>query len=309
MPSANPEPTRAGADRANAVPPPAVTTTGPPLSRLGRVQAALSSLASEPREFLSRGATALREWPEQRRPVRPYDVEPDWESALHAHFGLARPCSVAADLPPMWTEVLAHLAAKGMATGPESYLGWNDGDPGLVRAAWCLIHHLDARKVVETGVGHGLTSRFILKALAHRSDSHLWSIDFPSPLHPEVHHQIGVAVDDADRDRWTYIKGQSRQRLPALLEKIGPIDLFVHDSRHTTDNVLFELRQAWAALRPGGAVLVDDIDTNNGFHQFLQIAPYQRAWACEAEPIRPDLRRVNQKGIFGIILKRPEAPF
>jgi hypothetical protein len=26
---------------------------------------------------------------------------------------------------------------------------------------------------------------------------------------------------------------------------------------------------------------------------------------CEAEPIRPDLRRFNQKGLFGIILKEP----
>jgi hypothetical protein len=28
---------------------------------------------------------------------------------------------------------------------------------------------------------------------------------------------------------------------------------------------------------------------------------------CEAEPLHPDLRRFNQKGLFGIILKEPTA--
>jgi hypothetical protein len=28
---------------------------------------------------------------------------------------------------------------------------------------------------------------------------------------------------------------------------------------------------------------------------------------CEAEPLRPDLRRFNKKGLFGIILKEPTA--
>jgi hypothetical protein len=287
-------PTHAGPAPAHGV------AAGPPLSRIGRV---VSALAADPVGFLSRGATALREWPELHRPLHLYDVDPDWERKLHAHFGLSTPCATAHDLQPMWAEVLALLAKRGLAAGPESYLGWNDGDPGFVRAAWCLVHHLDARKVVETGVGQGITSRFILKALA-RNAGRLWSVDFPPPLHPEVHHQIGAAVDAADRGRWIYVEGQSRQRLPWLLRQVGPIDLFVHDSRHSADNVLFELRQAWAALRPGGAALVDDVDTNNGFHQFLAQTPHQAAWVCKAEPLRPDLRRVNQKGMFGIVFKK-----
>jgi hypothetical protein len=28
---------------------------------------------------------------------------------------------------------------------------------------------------------------------------------------------------------------------------------------------------------------------------------------CTAEPLRPDLRRFNKKGLFGIILKTPTA--
>ena len=98
-------------------------------------------------------------------------------------------------------------------------------------------------------------------------------------------------------------RGSSRRRLPALLDKIGPIDLFIHDSLHTADNVLFELRQAWPHVRAGGAVVVDDVDVNNGFRMFLAETPHARSWVCEAEPIRPDDRRSNNKGMFGIILK------
>jgi len=53
----------------------------------------------------------------------------------------------------------------GHRLGPESYFGWNDGDPELVRAIWCLIRHLNPAVVVETGVARGFTTRLILEAL------------------------------------------------------------------------------------------------------------------------------------------------
>lgn len=277
--------------------------TQPPLSPLSRVRRSLGVLAADPLEFFTQIASKAREWPERYQPVRPYLVNPDWEAQLHAHFGLSTPCAVWAELTPLWNRVLTEMTGKGVMTGPMSYLGWNDGDLGLVRAAWCLVRHLNATKVVETGVAHGVTSRFVLEALARNGGGHLWSIDLPPQLHPEVHNQIGVAVGEAERGNWTYIKGSSRRRLPSLLKQTGAIDLFIHDSNHSADNVLFELRLAWPALQPGGAVVVDDIDGNEGFHRFCETVPHHLAWVCEAEPIRPDDRRVNRKGMFGIIVK------
>jgi hypothetical protein len=110
-------------------------------------------------------------------------------------------------------------------------------------------------------------------------------------------------VADELRGDWTYIKGSSRRHLPGLLKEVAPIDLFIHDSKHSADNLLFELRLAWRALRPGGAMVVDDIDASDGFHVFCAANPGARAWTCEGEPIRPDERRSNQKGFFGIIVK------
>jgi hypothetical protein len=83
--------------------------------------------------------------------------------------------------------------------------------------------------------------------------------------------------------------------LPGLLALVGPIDLFIHDSKHSADN----MRLAWSALRRGGAIVVDDIDASDGFHLFCESVVDRHAWACEAEPIRIDERRANGKGVFG----------
>jgi hypothetical protein len=58
-------------------------------------------------------------------------------------------------------------------------------------------------------------------------------------------------------------------------------------------------------LRSGGAIVVDDIDTNRGFRSFIQSFSGHQSIICEAEPLHPDLRRFNKKGLFGIILKEP----
>src|SRR6476619_3864243 len=114
-----------------------------------------------------------------------------------------------------------------------------------------------------------------------------------------------MAVDGRFPDRWSYISGSSRRRLPELLAQLHEIDLFVHDSLHSEHNVRFEVDRAWAALRPGGAVVIDDIDANRGFWSFTQSFPGQQPLVCESEPLHPDLRRFNKKGLFGIILKDP----
>jgi hypothetical protein len=92
-----------------------------------------------------------------------------------------------------------------------------------------------------------------------------------------------------------------------LLSRLGKIDLFVHDSLHSERNVRFELDRAWAATGPIGAFVVDDVDANWGFRSFTQAFPGQQSLICEAEPLHPDLRRFNNKGQFGVVVKQPIA--
>lgn len=236
-----------------------------------------------------------------------YRVEPQWEARLHTVQKAALPCDHAPAFWDLWPRIMTRLREQGVEPGPLSFYGWNDADPEFARAIWCAVHHSRALagmglRVVETGVAHGVSTRIILEALRADGDPHhLWSVDVP-PHDPAMRPRVGLAVEDRLRPLWTYIEGSSRRRLPALLRELGTIDLFVHDSIHTRRNVQFELEQAWTALRPGGCMLVDDIDSNWGFHHFARHGDCQ-AVVCQSEPIRPDPRRKDNRGLFGFIYK------
>jgi hypothetical protein len=222
-----------------------------------------------------------------------YGAVTDWAAPLHAALGLPWPCPAAAGFDGVWDEILAGLTAAGLRVGLASYGGWNDGDRAFAGAIWCIMDHLRPERVVETGVAHGLTSRIILQGLESHGAGRLWSIDLPAVdfgLHPE----IGLAVPRGLRARWTYLSGTSRDRLPPLLEELGQIDFFVHDSLHTGRNTRFELDSVWPAIRPGGVAVVDDIDHSLAFHAFVgQARPAQSLAA----------RHVTGTGLWGAAIK------
>jgi Methyltransferase domain len=262
----------------------------------------VAAAATRPLETWTRLQDARVFRREQRRAQCQYEAEENWERRMHDLLGLTWPCNFSSEFWALWPEVLEPLKAKGIRVGPSSFKQWNDGDPGLVRAIWCLIRHLRPNRVVETGVARGFTSRFILEALERNGSGRLWSIDLP-PMDPLWQEQVGMAVGNSYRHRWSYIRGPSRLRLSELLIRLGQIDLFVHDSLHSERNVRFELDRVWKVLTPGGVAVVDDVDVNWGFRSFMQNVSGNRTLICEAEPLQPDLRRFNKKGLFGIILK------
>jgi hypothetical protein len=266
----------------------------------------MAVLASDPLEAWTRVQETYLAQREQHGPECRYEADENWESWLHDHLGAQRPCKLIPEFWLLWPEVVRELEASGIRAGPQSFGSWNDGDAGFVRAIWCLTRHLRPKNVVETGVAHGISSRFILEALERNGSGHLSSIDLP-PIERFRQSEVGVAVGDRYADRWSYIKGSSRLRLPKLLSQLGEIDLFIHDSLHSERNVRFELDRAWAFVRPGGALVVDDVDANWGFRSFTQSFSGHQSMICEAEPLHPDLRRTNKKGLFGIILKEPTA--
>jgi Methyltransferase domain len=263
----------------------------------------VADLAADPLEVYLTAHDAYVAQRERRGPQFRYESDENWEHRLHQALGVAWPCNETSEFWNLWPEVIDELEAKGIRPGPESFQWWNDGDAGFVRAIWCLTRHLRPKKVVETGVAHGVTSRVILEGLTRSGDGQLWSIDLP-PLERVWHKQVGAAVGDRYSNRWSYIKGSSRRRLPQLLSRLGQIDLFVHDSLHSERNVRFELDLAWEAVRPGGALVVDDVDANNAFRRFTDSISDHQSLICDAEPLHPDLRRFNKKGLFGIILKQ-----
>jgi Methyltransferase domain len=219
-------------------------------------------------------------------------AQPDWHERVHERLGLPWPCSASPEFEQLWPEIVDGVRAQGLSLGRGTYGGWDDGDPGLARAIWCLIRHLEPAQVVETGVARGVTSRVILEGLERTGAGHLWSIDLPA-MDPTLHREIGIAVPERLYGRWTYTTGTSRRRLPKLLRQIGPVDLFVHDSSHTERNILFELRQAWPALRRG-AIVADDVHQSPGFARFAAGLPPETTFVVDAD---------DATAQFGVALK------
>jgi predicted O-methyltransferase YrrM len=223
---------------------------------------------------------------------RQYDADPEWERHLHECLGQTWPCEAIREFEELWPEIGRSLERQGLAMGRGAYGGWDDGDRGLARVVWCLARHLPARTVVETGVARGITSRVILEALQRGGEGRLCSIDLPA-LDTTLHSEIGAAVPGELRSRWTYLNGTSRSRLPALLQELGEIDLFVHDSSHTTRNVRFELEHAWDTLRKG-VIVADDIERNTAFGAFTRAHPDAHAFVAAAD---------DSGAQFGVVLK------
>ena len=285
------------------------------MSRGRRLGSAARAVIEDPVEMLFLVESRLAERDELRTtrkkgvggfmpwPPCPYSVTPNWEQALHELVGAPWPCDATDSFWELWSEVMASLKGRGLTLGRGAFAGWGDGEPGMARAIWCLIHHLQPQVVVETGVARGITSRFVLEAFTRVGSGHLWSIDLPPPRARELHDQIGIAVPRSLTSSWTYVRGSSRRRLPGLLDEIGELDLFIHDSRHSQRNLLFELGHTWRTLRPSGIAVADDIDLNCGFHVFARAHIEASTLICEAEPLEPDIGRQNDRGLFGIVRK------
>jgi methyltransferase family protein len=167
----------------------------------------------------------------------------------------------------------------------------HNADPGLARTCYALARALRPDVVVETGVANGVTSSFLLQALELNGAGGLHSIDLAPPgTDPSL---VGRLVPAELRGRWTLHRGASKNILADLVSRLGPIGLFVHDSRHTWRNVSRELRTISPRLARPAAVIVDDAER----HSALQ------DWAEQADASLVEL--VEERGkpaLFGVAL-------
>ena len=167
----------------------------------------------------------------------------------------------------------------GRATGRDGY------EEGV--RLYAVVRRLAPEVAVETGVCNGVATAFILLALDRNERGVLHSIDLPEFAGRE--HAPGefwegkggaVTPDGKEpgwmipaelRQRWRLTIGRSQDELLPLLARLAPIDFFMHDSEHSYDCMSFEFREAWAALRPGGLLVSDDIDWNDAFAELADL--------------------------------------
>lgn len=133
--------------------------------------------------------------------------------------------------------------------------------------------------MIETGGTPGKSTAFILQAMARNGKGALYTIDLPPQAadedqlsdHKTWHERrpegagSNWIVPDRLRERHTLLLGKSSEHLPPLLEKLGAIDIFMHDSDHSYENMVWEFETAIPALKPDGLVLSDDVLANDSF--------------------------------------------
>jgi predicted O-methyltransferase YrrM len=147
------------------------------------------------------------------------------------------------------------------------------------------VRRAKPRTIVQAGVSNGLSSAFMMLALAKNGpEGRLYAIDLPHIFNPadpwwtttgEVYGVLipegkssGWMVPDIYRDRFDIEAGDAKLLLPALIDRLDRIDLFFHDSDHTYNHMMFEFEQAMRKLAPHGLIIADDVAWNASLRDF-----------------------------------------
>lgn len=149
--------------------------------------------------------------------------------------------------------------------------GWMLGYPASL--LYALVRSVQPEVVVETGVGPGGSSSIILLALNANKKGRLISIDLPGAdaqiypnigklynIHVPPGYEVGWLIPSWLRYRWDLRLGDSRELLPEILDEVGVLDIFLHDSLHVDEHVLFELTTVFPYVRNGGLLMADDVN-------------------------------------------------
>lgn len=156
--------------------------------------------------------------------------------------------------------------------------------PGWVNMAdaiflYWVIRQAKPKTVVQTGVCNGLSSAFMMLALAKNGEEgqlHVVDMspifDSKDPLWTEKNRVYGVVVPEGKTSGWLVpdvLKhrfhvhvGDAKKLLPPLVDSLPEIDMFYHDSDHTYNHMMLEFIEAKRKLTPGGLIVVDDVAWN-----------------------------------------------
>jgi len=227
-------------------------------------------LAQRRGEIAERMQNKMHHWMDRFSPpsALPVAAGPEDLTARVAHLLQVPPAllAVTGGLPELESYIAKQRTTLLRRPGP--FGNFMNGTATLGRLCYLACRQLRPRMVVETGVAYGVTSAYILQALADNGYGELHSIDLP-PLRHDADRYIGYLIPFHLRHRWKLRMGSARDVLPRVLSEAGSVDVFVHDSLHTYRNMKWEFGRALAALRRGGLLISDDIEVNRAFEETI----------------------------------------
>lgn len=170
---------------------------------------------------------------------------------------------------PSFEETYQDLLKTAMEVVSQTTIPMGGGsDMELIYQA---AEHVQATRVIETGVAFGWSSLAFLLSLRHRPGSRLVSTDLAYPRGNSEQY-VGCVVPPDLRHLWTLIPYPDRQALPKALKQLPEIDVCHYDSDKSYEGRLWAYPRLWKALRSGGIFISDDIGDNLGFRDFCALA-------------------------------------
>src|SRR5216117_4157489 len=194
------------------------------------------------------------------------------------------------------TEFTTEMIRRRDAYGSEGVMGALD-----CATLYGLTRWLRPAVIVESGGYIGMSSAFILKALADEklATSKLYSIELSEDC------EQGALIPEELRPSGGFVP--MRGRIEDLLkgnQLPRSIDMFLHDSSHSYQHMLWEFRQFWPRLRDGGLLVSHDVQMNAAFPEFVT-----KTYAHEKNTGRRDVQRTSHYewgrwGYIGFAIKK-----
>lgn len=124
---------------------------------------------------------------------------------------------------------------------------------------YAIVRAVKPELMVETGVASGASSSFILQAMMENGFGKLVSIELPNPtVNLENGKPVGFRVPEHLRQNWGLVLEDVKNVLPKIVNSVRSVDVFLHDSEHSYENMMFEFNTVWHHIRHGGILLADD---------------------------------------------------
>jgi predicted O-methyltransferase YrrM len=176
-----------------------------------------------------------------------------------------------------------YMAALGQRYHSHYLAGWvNLTDAQFL---YWIVRRLKPKTILQTGVSNGLSSAFMMLALAKNgAEGTLHVVDVPAIFNPadanwtrsgQVFGFVipegktsGWMVPDIYRERFEVQIGDAKVLLPQLVDRLASVDMFYHDSDHSYNHMAFEFEQAKRKLGPNSVVVADDISWNASLWDF-----------------------------------------
>jgi len=150
---------------------------------------------------------------------------------------------------------------------------------------YIVIRLIKPEIVLETGVASGISSAYILSALKENKKGKLFSIDLPYEIDKEYplnyikkegetfiprDKNPGWLIPEELKKGWHLEFGKSSEKLLPLLNELKSIDIFIHDSEHSYENMIWEYQTVWPFLKENGILFSHDINWNTAFDEFCK---------------------------------------